>query len=1068
MELAIFTLCKKLFMKGKLFSLLFLLFAFINTNLNATHLVGGSLTYEHLGGSTYRILLKMYRDCTPATAPHAAFASTARIDIYNSAGTPMPFSPLVVPLVQVTNVPLNLDTCVADPGICIEEGLYAAIVNNLPPTPGGYHMYYETCCRNSSVTNVNNPLNAGEGFYCKISDNTILLSNSSPQWLNFPPVFVCVGQPINFNHGATDPDGDSLAYSFYRPFSDVNYLGDNDLTFTGGIPNFVLVNYNGGYGFNNPLGGSNLTLINGVVDGIPGAIGQYVVGVRCDEYRDGILIGSIYRDFQFNVVVCPPPALAGIGPINGCNGATIQMVNTSTPSANGFQWDFGDGTPTSTLTNPSHTFPGLGPYTVQLIAQLGTPCADTAYQTFSVSFANANYSYNDSACVGTPISFTNTSTAAINNSVNSWSWNFGDLGTSTLPNPTHTYTNGGLYNVTLIVNSTQGCRDTIVQQMFIQGNPIANAGPDTTACLNNPLITLNGIITNASGGLWLNGASNIYTPNASTLNAVYTPDPTEFAQGFVQLILSTTGNGLCPAATDTLIINFIDGPIANAGPDIQVCKDTSSFPVSGTIQFAGGGQWSTSGSGSFLPSVNALNATYIPSVSDANSGQITIYLTTTNVGNCFPDIDSLIVGFYDPPTAQILNSDTACSGDPIVMTVNTTNNSGYWSTNGTGVFNPDSLIVSFYTPSAADIANGTVTFYFVSTNNGGCLAARDTIDVTIIPSPNPAFTFTEPCLGGTSVFTDQSTAVGGVVGWEWLFGDGQTSPLQNPNHVYGTSGIIPVSLIAISTNGCRDTLTQNVNVHYLPNAAFFSPNPCLNGGTDFTDQSTVTNSTIASWSWVFGDGGTSTNQNPNHLYPSAGNYPVTLIVTSAFGCADTITQNTTVLPGPNANFSMSDNSVNQFETVFFTDLSTPIPIVSWQWDFGDNSTIDLTQNPSHAYNGSGNFTVVLVVEDNNGCYDTAKREVIVFLPPNVPTAFSPNGDGVNDILYVYGGPFKELEFNIYNNWGQLIFTSNDQSIGWDGTYKDVPQPMSVYVFTVKAITMDDVEHVITGDVTLLR
>ena len=416
-----------------------------------------------------------------------------------------------------------------------------------------------------------------------------------------------------------------------------------------------------------------------------------------------------------------------------------------------------------------------------------------------------------------------------------------------------------------------------------------------------------------------------------------------------------------------------------------------------------------------------------------------------------------------------MNNDTACSGDPIVMVVNTTNGSGVWSTNGTGIFNPDSLITSFYTPSAADIANGTVTFYFQSTNNGGCLAARDTIDVAIIPSPVPAFSFTEPCFGGTSAFTDQSTAVGGVVGWNWIFETGQTSNLQNPSYVYGSPGLIPVSLIAISANGCRDTVTQNVNVHFIPNPGFFSPNPCLNGGTDFTDTSSVINSTITSWLWNFGDGGTSTVQNPNHLYPNAGTYPVTLIVTSAFGCSDTLVQNSTVLPGPNANFSMSDNSVNQFEVINFTDLSTPAPsITSWQWFFGDSSAVDNTQNPSHSYNGSGNFDVMLVVQDNNGCYDTAIREVIVFLPPDVPNAFSPNGDGVNDILYVYGGPFKELEFNIYNNWGQLIFTSNDQSIGWDGTYKDVPQPMSVYVFTVRAVTMDDVEHVITGDVTLLR
>lgn len=1057
-------------MKGKLYGVLFSLLTLLVLPAKATHLVGGSLTYEHLGGSTYRILLKMYRDCTPATGPHASFDNTARIDIYNSAGTPMSFSPLVLPLVQVTGVPLNLDTCVADPGICIEEGLYAGIVNNLPPTPGGYHMYYETCCRNSSLVNISNPLNAGEGFYCKISDNTLLLTNSSPQWKNFPPVFICQGQPINFDHSATDPDGDSLVYSFYRPLSDVDYTVDNDLTFTAGNPNFVFVNYNAGYGINNPLGGANLTIVNGLIDGIPGSIGQYVVGVRCDEYRDGILIGSIYRDFQFNVVVCPPPALAGIGPINGCNGSTIQLQNTSTSSANGFTWNFGDGSGTSTQTNPTHTWPGLGPYTVTLIAQTGTPCADTAYQTFSVSYANADFNYNDSTCVGTPVSFSDASTAAANNTVNNWLWNFGDgTATSTLPNPTHTFNTGGTFNVQLIVNSNQGCKDTIVYQMYIQSAPAANAGPDTTACNNNPAITLDGAVTNASGGLWLNGASNIYTPNATTLNAGYTPDPSELTQGYVELILSTTGNGLCPTATDTVRITFVDGTVADAGADMQVCKDTASVPLSGTIQFAGGGQWSTSGTGSFTPNNTDLNASYIPSTADTAAGSVNIYLTTTNVGNCIPTVDTMLLSFYNPPTVQIMTNDTSCSGEIVPMLVNVTTGSGVWSSSGSGYFTPDSLVGSYYVPSAADIASGTVTFYFESTNNGGCLAAKDTLDVDIIPSPVPSFTFTEPCFGSQSDFVDQSTATGGIIGWDWDFGDGTNSSSQNPNNTYGAPGTYPVTLIVTSTNLCKDTLTQNVDVHYIPDPGFYSPNPCLNGGTDFTDTSSVIASTIASWLWEFGDGGTSTDQNPNHLYGAAGSYNVTLIVTSAFGCADTIVQSTTVLPGPNAAFSMSATSVNQFVAVDFTDQSTPAAsIISWQWNFGDSTAINFNQNPSHSWNNSGTFDVILVVEDNNGCYDTAKNEIVVFLPPSVPTAFSPNGDGNNDILYVYGGPFKQLEFKIYNNWGQLIFTSHNQADGWDGTYNSVPQPIGVYVFTVNAITEDDVEHVISGDVTLLR
>lgn len=1073
-------------MKKTLLALCTILFFF--GNAKATHIVGGSLTYEHLGGASYRILLKLYRDCTPTTVPTPVnLQTTANVEFYLGT-TGVFYQSVTLQRVQYDVVNPNLDTCVADPGICVQEGLFTAIVNNLPPIPGGYHMYFETCCRNGSVDNISNPNTSGpggggEGFYCKISDNTQLLTNSSPQWTLPPPVFVCQGQNIGFNHSATDADGDSLVYSFYTPFSDIDYTVANDMTFTAGNPNLVNVTFLASFSANNPLdvsGATNLTITNqGIINGIPPNLGQYVAGVRCDEYRDGVLIGSIYRDFQFNVVVCPPPVQAAIGPINGCGGTTIQMQNNTTGGATSYNWDFGDASPNSSLTNPTHTYPGIGTFVVELIADPGSNCADTAYQTFTVAFSTADFTAVDSICVTSPVFFTNNSGGSAGNTINSWLYDFGDGFSSGLPNPTHTYTAGGNYTVTLIVNSTQGCQDTIQKPIFVQGLPSANAGVDTTACNNNPLVSLNGVVANCSGGLWLNTAGT-YNPNNSTLITDYTPTAGEVASGFIDIVLSTTGNGLCPTAADTIRVTFIDGPLVDAGTDIQVCKDTSAVPLSGTVQFAGGGQWTTSGTGSFTPSSTDLNTTYIPSSADTAAGAVTLYLTATNVGNCITTTDTLELSFYNPPTISILNNDTACSGDPIQLLVNTSTGSGVWTTLGNGTFVPDSSANSSYIPGSNDITNGTVTLAFVTTNNGGCLAVRDTIDIAIIPSPVSAYSFTTPCFGNSSGFTDASTATGGVAGWFWDFDDGQNSSSQNPSHLYGAPGTYDVSLIVTSTNGCRDTLTQPVDVHYLPVAGFFSPNPCLNGGTDFTDTSSVTGSTITGWQWDFGDGGSDNIQNPSHTYPSAGSFSVTLIVESAFGCFDTLVQNTNVLPGPTAAFTTSDGTVNQYEDVIFTDQSTPAgTIVTWQWDFGDGSG-DNTQNTIHNYDSSGVYPVMLIVTDNNGCVDTTKSDIIVFMPPVIPTGFSPgNGDGVNDVLYVLGGPFENLDFKIYNQWGQIIFESFSQSDGWDGTLRapqsqgiigvnGAPQPMGVYVYVVGATTLDGEFVEISGDVTLLR
>ncbi len=142
--------------------------------------------------------------------------------------------------------------------------------------------------------------------------------------------------------------------------------------------------------------------------------------------------------------------------------------------------------------------------------------------------------------------------------------------------------------------------------------------------------------------------------------------------------------------------------------------------------------------------------------------------------------------------------------------------------------------------------------------------------------------------------------------------------------------------------------------------------------------------------------------------------------------------------------------------------------VAWWWDFGQGEGSSNNKNPDHTYTEPGQYLVELIVENNFGCRDTVVKDLEVFSPPDVPSGFSPNGDGKNDVLRVLGGPYEELEFKIFNNWGELIFRSNSQDKGWDGTKDGVEQPVGVYVYVVRAVTPDGKEHKISGDVTLLR
>jgi gliding motility-associated-like protein len=1054
------------------FLLLIIFVFFLSFVSRATHIVGGSLTYEQLGGSTYRITLHLYRDCK---AGSAAFPGTVDITVTNNCGGVL--QTVSIPFPGASVVPPNIDTCAVNPGICLEEAVYTKVVSGLPPRAGGYDLYFQYCCHNSSLLNMVAPLSTGDTWYAHIPDNGVVIANSSPKWVNPPPVFVCQGNNMFVDHSATDADGDSLVYSLYTPYNGDTGPGALDPTWPGCVFTVSPITWSSTYGANNPLNAAvpgSLTINSaGIINGIPPLIGQFTAGVRCQEWRDGVKIGEILRDFQFNVVNCPPVAVAGFTYGGACNGLTINFNNTTSPAANSYLWDFGDASATSSATSPSHTYPALGMYTVSMIINNGTPCADTSIQVINLSTLAANFGNDAPTCKGIPVNFTDSTTFAAGSSITAWNWTFGDGFTSTLQNPSHPYGSGGPFNVTLITTSSAGCKDTIVYTVNIQGLPIANAGSDTISCTNNSSINLGGTILNAGGGQWIGSTGSTFTPGGTTstvLNATYTPSAAAVASGADTLTLFTTSNGFCPSDTDQVIISFYAGPTVNAGPDIFVCKDTMNFPVSGSVTVASGGNWSTSGTGTFSPTTG-VNSTYTPSSADTTTGSVMLYLTTTGNGNCIAAKDTTIVTFTSTPISIITSNDSSCAGNPLAISATTTNNTGIWTTNGTGTFAPDDTSLSAtYLPSAADGVAGVVTMIFTSTNNGGCRSNADTLQVTLIPSPTAAFTSVSACPQDTVTFTDASTSTGSLVGWSWNFGDSGTSGLQNPIHIYGSGGPFIVSLVVTSNNGCVDTLTQTVNVFNVPVANFNANGVCLSDGTDFTDLSTVVGSTISSWIWSFGDGSTNgTTQNPIHSYPTSGSYTVLLTVQSAQGCVDTVSQIIPVLPGPNADFLSDDNIGDVGQVIHFTDQSTNAP-VSWFWDFGDGA-IDSTstvQNPIHVYGSGGIYDVCLHITDINGCVDSICKQEIISMPPSVPSGFSPNGDGVNDIFFVYGGPFKKLDFKIYNNWGELIFESDKQSMGWDGKRKGIDQAIGVYVYTVVGVTEDDKEHKLSGDVTLLR
>jgi len=261
-----------------------------------------------------------------------------------------------------------------------------------------------------------------------------------------------------------------------------------------------------------------------------------------------------------------------------------------------------------------------------------------------------------------------------------------------------------------------------------------------------------------------------------------------------------------------------------------------------------------------------------------------------------------------------------------------------------------------------------------------------------------------------------------------------------------------------------------INLFNNPVADFIATTICQDSLVTFNDQSSVLIDTIISWDWDFGDGN-DTLQNPQHLFTQSDSNNVTLIIETNTGCLDTVSHSV-YLRLIDPLFGYTGDCVTDLISFIDSTIVSGDSIVLWEWDFGDGN-MGNGSNPDHFYEVEDEYLVNLTITTASGCIDSTSLMVSGTCPildgvPYMPSAFSPNGDNNNDVLFVDGGPFSYLDFRIYNEWGELIFQSNDQTIGWDGTKNDKAQPLGVYVYVVEAINLGGEEHIIKGSITLIK
>ncbi len=472
------------------------------------HIIGSDFYYNCLGdgranSKKYSFHLDVYRDCST----NIQFNPNAAFGIYTQSATGFRFvDQFNISHGRITNVRADQNPCIIiPPNVCVETTDYEFTID-LPVINETYVIYYIQCCRNRTILNIPNPGNTGATFFIEITNAAQKSCNNSPRFKTFPPIVICADFPLIFDHSAIDSEGDSLVYEFC-PLLAGGGAGGAGGGFPGSQngcqsptpdpricpPPFNFLSSVTGYTYLEPLGPQVIALdrMTGLLTGSPKNLGQYVVGVCVKEYRAGELIGSIHRDFQFNVTICEQAVTAKIKAdsvsgdrftINYCGDNEIQFINESFTQEyiKNYYWEFkpksnpgGATTLTSDQRNAKITFNNPGQYRGMMIVNRNAiVCNDTAFIDLNIipSDIKADFVFDYDKCSTAPIKFTDKSFGRIT-PIKTYSWDFGNTKSSTVRSPAHLYDKPGDYNIKLTVTDGALCKSEVTKPLSYFPSP---------------------------------------------------------------------------------------------------------------------------------------------------------------------------------------------------------------------------------------------------------------------------------------------------------------------------------------------------------------------------------------------------------------------------------------------------------------------------------------------------------------------------------------------------------------------------------------------------------------------
>lgn len=787
--------------------------------------------------------------------------------------------------------------------------------------------------------------------------------------------------------------------------------------------------------------------------GTPGTYNGYLIVTTSDGCSDTL---------NFTVPISQTPT-ANFSASTVCLNNMTQFTDLSTVGAGAisqWRWDFGDGSGSSTQKNPSYTYTSPGTYQVKLVAYAGVTCADSITKTVIVNDMPVPGFTFSNECANTSVGFTNTSTIG-SGSISGYAWDFGDGSNSTQTSPSHTYTNPGSYNVKLIATSDSGCVDSITQTVTIYALPVTDFSFDTVCLGNQTCFTDKSTVQGSTinGWQWVFGDGS---PVGTTQNPCHTySNPGSYNV----TVVVTSADGCTGNASHTILVN--DNPTADFSLASVCLDDAASFTDMSTVSAGAVTGWNWDfGDG-------ANSTTKNPTHKYTNPGQYTVQLIASAGTGCSDTITKPI-NVHPMPVADF-NFTDVCDGNPLPLT-DLSNISGGTIAGYQWDFG-DSQSGSNQNENHNYGGPGQYAVTLIITSDSGC---TDTVTKTVevYPMPQVDYTPTSVCLGVTTQFTDKTNVPGGVAqSWIWNFGDGSANQGgQNPTHTYNQSGQYTTSLIVTTAKGCVDSVSHIVNVNAVPVVDFEADtlNGCDPVCANFTNLVTIASGNIATYSWDFGDGGSSPNADPSHCYNSNSgslvNYDVTLTVVSDSGCTATLTKQNYIAtyPYPIADFIANpDTKPISDGEISFEDKS--YGSAKWDWDLGDGDS-STVQNPVHVYKDTGRFAVVLRIENQYGCSDTTWKYIEI--EPEffiyIPNAFTADGDNINDYWHpvVYG--VDEMDTYIFDRWGEIIWEGHQLDSKWDGKVKGTTAETEVYVYLVVVKTVLGETKEYRGKVTLLK